>query len=646
MLKISTNKIVSVPDFTEINLEFDIYKVSTNEKYISGGASYLDNLEDGLVLSIVFEKGNSFYVLTKKDSITKSDLIKIFRSIENGDKLSIEMIPSKSVPSNILLQLFFFSIGYDESGYFSFNNLTGKLLCYNKGWQSVDRKTGKIWGLQCLEIKISKDMTIHFVAHKMSSILLKKDMVFHKRKFQDYPQYKIAFVNNTLKRVTKEELNNENNFIIKPVANEKGFVTYFDFSDNTKFESSKLGCFYSLLSIFEKKYGSLFDISFEQLDILQKIELKRNELSQYKKIVETTILEKGLNFVDCTGLETAKEYLQDVADEMTFLFPGIKCYVKDSLSKTKLNIRYIKDKSCYEESEDPHQDKLDDYVVQHITNNYSYASKAATSNILKELVIKNDIREGKLSLCDWTSFNFAADWIFGIKNEFKFEFMIIHPDGTFDFKEMEADLFNQTEYDEYMDLMNQDDVIGLIKNHSGTINLIKNTNMFSIPDFKLIGDILKDIEKKEKLSGIELKEILPEYKERFENTDYSKQEVLDLFENRVEKKAAVEKIFQDTGIRLYSYLRGKEQRRQYFSGVVDINYTAVNENEGFYTVGEVGNGMKNSIERASALRKIEAPEGNKLIFQDLLPLMGVEFVRYGMLTVVPFPFKYLREYTN
>lgn len=27
-----------------------------------------------------------------------------------------------------------------------------------------------------------------------------------------------------------------------------------------------------------------------------------------------------------------------------------------------------------------------------------------------------------------------------------------------------------------------------------------------------------------------------------------------------------------------------------------------------------------------------------------LPLMGVEFVRYGMLTVVPFPFKYLREY--
>ena len=42
------------------------------------------------------------------------------------------------------------------------------------------------------------------------------------------------------------------------------------------------------------------------------------------------------------------------------------------------------------------------------------------------------------------------------------------------------------------------------------------------------------------------------------------------------------------------------------------------------------------------MREIQAVDGSKLIFKKLLPLMGVEFVRYGMLTVVPFPFKYLR----
>ena len=63
-----------------------------------------------------------------------------------------------------------------------------------------------------------------------------------------------------------------------------------------------------------------------------------------------------------------------------------------------------------------------------------------------------------------------------------------------------------------------------------------------------------------------------------------------------------------------------------------------------YSVGEIGNGMKYTIERASVVREIQAVEGSKLIFKKVLPLMGVEFVRYGMLTVVPFPFKYLREY--
>lgn len=44
------------------------------------------------------------------------------------------------------------------------------------------------------------------------------------------------------------------------------------------------------------------------------------------------------------------------------------------------------------------------------------------------------------------------------------------------------------------------------------------------------------------------------------------------------------------------------------------------------------------------MREIQAVQGSRLIFKKLLPLMGVEFVKYGMLTVVPFPFKYLQEY--
>lgn len=36
--------------------------------------------------------------------------------------------------------------------------------------------------------------------------------------------------------------------------------------------------------------------------------------------------------------------------------------------------------------------------------------------------------------------------------------------------------------------------------------------------------------------------------------------------------------------------------------------------------------------------------GEELEYEEALPLMAVEFVRNSQYTVLPFPFKYLREY--
>lgn len=128
------------------------------------------------------------------------------------------------------------------------------------------------------------------------------------------------------------------------------------------------------------------------------------------------------------------------------------------------------------------------------------------------------------------------------------------------------------------------------------------------------------------------------------NAEYTKANVMGLFKGITTKKEVVRYVFENTGIMLYAYLRGEEERREYLSGNIDINYFDYDDTHAKYSVGEIGNGMKYTIERASVVREIQAVEGSKLIFKKVLPLMGVEFVRYGMLTVVPFPFKYLREY--
>lgn len=64
----------------------------------------------------------------------------------------------------------------------------------------------------------------------------------------------------------------------------------------------------------------------------------------------------------------------------------------------------------------------------------------------------------------------------------------------------------------------------------------------------------------------------------------------------------------------------------------------------YYLVGTIGEGMRWNIPRAANIRKIEGNSGAQVMFERLLPLMNVTFVHNGQLTVLPFPFKYLREY--
>lgn len=388
-------------------------------------------------------------------------------------------------------------------------------------------------------------------------------------------------------------------------------------------------------------------------------------------IVKKEVLNSGINIVDAVHTETSEDYLQDVADGINKIIPEAKCSVGKRLSKKKLNVRYIHDKSFYSDSEvDPHQESMEDYVVQHITvENFKHQSSAAVYNILKELVIKKDIAIGKITLVDWSQYGYKADWLFGVVVDGTYYFMTIHPDGSFKIEALKRNLFTMTEYDKYMDYFglneeNKNDyrgVIGLVKDAEGNINLIKDTNMYSMPDYTAMGDVLKNVASEGRFPGkdvvtwlrlvmdttdkikvhAELDIVIPHIDV---NAEYTKANVMGLFKGITTKKEVVRYVFENTGIMLYAYLRGEEERREYLSGNIDINYFDYDDTHAKYSVGEIGNGMKYTIERASVVREIQAVEGSKLIFKKVLPLMGVEFVRYGMLTVVPFPFKYLREY--
>ena len=91
-----------------------------------------------------------------------------------------------------------------------------------------------------------------------------------------------------------------------------------------------------------------------------------------------------------------------------------------------------------------------------------------------------------------------------------------------------------------------------------------------------------------------------------------------------------------------THLRDKIKRDELLSSILDIKLFDEDADK-FYFVGTIGEGMRTKIVTAANIRKLSAYKNSQLMFDELLPLMNVTFVHNGQLTVIPFPFKYLRE---
>ena len=91
--------------------------------------------------------------------------------------------------------------------------------------------------------------------------------------------------------------------------------------------------------------------------------------------------------------------------------------------------------------------------------------------------------------------------------------------------------------------------------------------------------------------------------------------------------------------------RSKDSLIKYFMGCLDIYYKNT-EDCILYSSGQIGSGMNTTIVKAAHVRKIVPYKEAALFFQNYLETMNVTFIRNGQLTVMPFPFKYLREFVK
>ncbi|MCI6699656.1 MAG: hypothetical protein MR488_10935 [Lachnospiraceae bacterium] len=616
--------------YDEENLcqEYQILEIRTDSQRFDYSSPIFDLLLlKDRVLAVVFDRGNRFWTLRKRATASSvKDIRGLLRSADEADTITIKEVRPSALKKHHLLQLLLNASGNFLSDGLRYCNLTGRLYCFQPSW--MDRKAddyheenskGTVWQIHAVEIHVAEDMTLELKIRTFSNVLLalssKKHITFtKKRPLSSYAQYGLSS-HNTLYRLMKmEEQENEpqNRFILRATDGDHYSKTAFlNVGSLVAFEKTKLGILTDVLAHFWERYGEAAAIQFQTIEDDHFIAYDRAVQKEEQKRIADCIRRKPVRVVDMVRSTASaalqKDLIKAFAANKDTDIPAI---ASDYVSEDAYNICLIHSKEYYghmQEAHDPHR-LYPDAAVQHITIENAGAKPDSlnfiTQEIIHELIIKQDLSDGRIQLFDWSRCGIKEPILFGIcisgeqeeENETdekppapdRFLFMKIQPDGTFHMHTEEYNPFSSSEYQDCM--MACENVLGsrvdgIVQYEDHQIDLIVETNEYPIP------------------------------------------EIQDL---RNELQAGNTK------------LRNEKAVERYLCACTDI-HSYRKDGQRYYFVGVIGKGMRANVKCASPIRKIESVNGNADRFGELLKLMNVCFVRNKQLTVLPFPFKYLRE---
>jgi hypothetical protein len=412
-----------------------------------------------------------------------------------------------------------------------------------------------------------------------------------------------------------------------------------------KYHQSKMGVFSRLVEKFNKEYDGLVKLAIKKEYDWKKLDIKASDsktkehLRFVKKVLEGKTIRIVNTIKDTDYEKQSRLFTEKLKTEIEKLFTSdkilkkdrelnFKIKITDKENKKDFNIRLIHDEEYYKtHGQKDMYKKSGDMVIQNVTlESFSEESKmtepkkCAIPVVINELIVKSDLpkgndAQGKISIFDWQSLGFEKDWTFCYceeewhdngENQKKtktdhFFFMKIHPDGTFIIGEKTKDLFNQEEFEVLEKIFDRNNMAlpserrnkstekykGLVMNDKGQINIIQDSPYIMYPDWEKIKEGIKN--------GINM--------------------------------------------------RVNELRDSHFLGCLDIYYKEV-DNYALYSANQIGAGMTTTITRAANIRKVLPYGTAPIFFEELLQTMNVTFVRNGQLTIMPFPFKYLREYID
>lgn len=596
MSRIQTNKLVVNLNTDLLTNTYEVFNVKTSDSHFGRGnnaAKLVDDFtNEKFVLSVVYERGNSFFMLLRKSANNVININKAITSLSGTENISVENLAVGMIPQHIIVQLLLNSLGTYEGKILGFHNVTGHLFCCHPSKISKTQIVG-------LELRVTKEMLLDWNVRTFTSITKQEKIKFGKKKFNEYPEYVLG-KDNILKRIDKGS--DPQAYILRQIGNERSTIKFLDTLSLENFQKSKMGIICDCIDNFNTKFDGMAHLDFDSFNEYQEVEISFSMVRKMNKRFQEFASSHRIVVVDSVSDSTSPMCIEELKERFIKQF-GCKVSVLKKPKSDALNIILIHDEDYYGDKPDLHDIVYKDCAVQHITIETVAHLMSVTSErdkesgwksvldcIMQEVLIKEDIKSKHISMVDWEDYHYESNVIFGICREDEddnkhFDFMTVSPNGDFSITEKENTLFDQNEYQECIDIFGEEGVIGVVK-IGEDINVIYNTNLRTIPEINSL-------------------------KERLQKGD-----------NQVRNQASIEALFPS---------------------ITDIKSFANDDYSLHYFSGIIGAGMKRGVPTAANIRKVKCYRYSKLFFNELLKLMAVNFVRNVQLTIMPFPFKYLQE---
>lgn len=597
MSHVKTNRII----FKENGLDsqYGVIVATHKEAQYAWKSEILDMFEthESGVRAICYRDGST-YVLTDAGKI--GDIRRLIAGMDKAGTFSAIGIMSiaelmKTGRSSIALQLLLNAlpaIGQDPD--MQTVNLTGKMQCHHNAWKQKDSSRKPIHVM--LDISVDKDMLLHLDVVTYSAVPRGYPL-------KDQPVYALD-QNGYMRRCF--DFKHKGLFIRKRFDNGKSEIPFLCIQDEMEFLKSKMGILQRMVTRFNKSYSGLAEISFEHGIDIPGSESVGEAIEKFKRN-NRTVIEKwrGSNPYIAVVDMVKTDYSSEIAGQISSVLNGDMPQVCSSGPK----IHLIHDADWYKANgqDDPHSNNPAERGVQHLTletiafgGNLSDAAKSILESCINNLIVKDDLVLGKMSL-GGEAVSFEEDMKFGILAPSRDDeeskdavIMTIHPDKTIEFNREKVNplTMSQDKLYSYLCTSYADNTRGVIMK-GDSMMVLEDTPMFTIPEIEWI------------------------MKEMADNA-------------RDKSKCKVS--------------RSAEARQKFFTAVTDINRFRMDDSdEVLYNVGIIGSGMNTTIQRGSRVRRLRLITG-KDFSEELLVMLTDAHVRNGQLTVIPFPFKYLNEY--